>query len=408
LTKYNIEYACGHDGKISLFGPSRDRERKLDWYQNTALCPECWEEKLIQDRIEATEKAIAAAKEEGLPILKGSEKQTAWAEVIRAEKLGQLNKSLEGLPDSDNKRFPGMRESILRMVDRIHLINSAHWWIEERFVEFDVKSIVWNLSYKTEKTGVSLLTYIDNAYTDHIESDVSNVVRSPQEKEMEIAALTEALVRPEKVKTETIAEIHILKTSVEVKFPERREDFREIVKIDLGYSWNSDKHRWCRQITETTGTTTDRAAELGNALLRAGFIIRILDTDIRKAAISGEFEPECKRWIHCKGSDFGITWERPEDWFSRAKQITGSKWAYPFMYVPHQQFEEVLDFADLHGFKLTIQAQEAADAAKAVKEATLTVKPVKRSHDISAFHLDAVPPKLLVPEHVEVLNEFKD
>lgn len=42
--KYYITYSCGHEGCVELFGPNKDRERKLDWYTHSAVCPDCYKE----------------------------------------------------------------------------------------------------------------------------------------------------------------------------------------------------------------------------------------------------------------------------------------------------------------------------------------------------------------------------
>lgn len=41
--KYDITYSCGHTGTVELFGPGKDRERKLWWYSNKCDCPTCYE-----------------------------------------------------------------------------------------------------------------------------------------------------------------------------------------------------------------------------------------------------------------------------------------------------------------------------------------------------------------------------
>lgn len=40
--KYDVRYRCGHEAVVQLFGKRVDREAKLEWYENTALCPECY------------------------------------------------------------------------------------------------------------------------------------------------------------------------------------------------------------------------------------------------------------------------------------------------------------------------------------------------------------------------------
>ena len=47
MAKYTIEYTCGHEGhrEVQLFGPHKERERKLEWMSRECLCPECWRAK---------------------------------------------------------------------------------------------------------------------------------------------------------------------------------------------------------------------------------------------------------------------------------------------------------------------------------------------------------------------------
>lgn len=37
-----VTYSYGHTGEVQLFGSNKDRERKIKWYEESALCPECY------------------------------------------------------------------------------------------------------------------------------------------------------------------------------------------------------------------------------------------------------------------------------------------------------------------------------------------------------------------------------
>ena len=50
--KYNVEYSCGHKGTVELFGPTKDRESKIEWYEHEALCPECYKKRMEEKKKE--------------------------------------------------------------------------------------------------------------------------------------------------------------------------------------------------------------------------------------------------------------------------------------------------------------------------------------------------------------------
>ena len=57
--KYDVRFSCGHTHTVELFGKSADRERKIKWYEEFGVCPDCYAE---QKRIEMT----VAAEKQGL------------------------------------------------------------------------------------------------------------------------------------------------------------------------------------------------------------------------------------------------------------------------------------------------------------------------------------------------------
>lgn len=78
---------CGHKETVKI-KKTHDQEYRA-WLihdEEKKLCRSCWEAE-TKEKAKAAKKA---AKESGLPALKGSTKQKKWAETIRAEKLAML------------------------------------------------------------------------------------------------------------------------------------------------------------------------------------------------------------------------------------------------------------------------------------------------------------------------------
>lgn len=87
MAKYEVVHSCLHSQTHVLFGPNKDRERKLEWLATT-LCTECYHAKLVEDREAASKQCHEWSKVEGLSPLVGTPKQIAWAETLRASMLG--------------------------------------------------------------------------------------------------------------------------------------------------------------------------------------------------------------------------------------------------------------------------------------------------------------------------------
>ena len=388
MAKYTVICEiCKTDFTVQLVGPTRDRDWKLsNWIW---ICDNC-KDKAHQ---EENEKASAVNEASGLPVLSGSEKQIAWAETIRASKIEQINKFLSDSYNLDCLKKRADRRKIVDADKKIDMAiisikskTSASWWIDSR--DFSAESFI---------------------------VEELNVVNLPEEqakieaqKATEADVKAEATVRPEHPVTETVAEITCTQDTVKISFPEKNDTFRELVKTKLCYSWDSPC--WIRKISMTDGDMQDRAAETGHKLLANGFCIRIIDRGLRQKAISGEYVPECKKWITSLVSypEKLVIWWKKEagDYYTRAKRIPGARWISPSMKVPVEQYEEVLGFAEVHGFKVSAGAQKLIEQAKKAREESLTVniKPVPESKLFDTGN----PPILEVPEGVMVDDEFKD
>lgn len=79
MAKYTVNYKCGHEGTVQLYGKTSERERKLEWMSQTMLCADCYKAEQERQNVQAGMDNIVA----GLPMLTGSEKQIAWAESLR-------------------------------------------------------------------------------------------------------------------------------------------------------------------------------------------------------------------------------------------------------------------------------------------------------------------------------------
>lgn len=108
MAKYNLQYKCGHEEDIVLYGPLKDRDRKLERMAN-ALCPHCQREQNEQ-RTGIT--------------LEGSDKQANWAYDI----MKRVNELIDQLAAQIKPDYLAALEEV-RADYLAH--QSAKWWIDE-------------------------------------------------------------------------------------------------------------------------------------------------------------------------------------------------------------------------------------------------------------------------------------
>lgn len=347
---HTITHSCGHTERHQLYGPGKTR----DWRAAKLAedpCEAC--RKVEQDAANA--KAAAANAEAGLPALTGSDKQVAWAETVRAAKLDAIPAAIEELQGQCPKaKWPEVEGKIIAATDAMQAQTAASWWIDRR--DLKVAYILADIAKRLPET------------TPGVESTSA------------AAAMAESTVRPEADETiPTVTEIRVFSDRVDAILPEKNDAFRGVVKA-IGYTWTGTC--WSRAIDAAAGPVSDRAAELGNRLLAAGFPIRIHDPAIRSAAISGQFAPEHRRWIKLRtsGEHAGklvICWPREDDLYSVAKALSGARYDKPNIVIPVDRHEAVLDFAEAYGFAISPSAQTAIDAARAARAAALLATPAK-------------------------------
>ena len=372
---------CGKTYSVQMYGKMKDREWKVANWMGS--CEEC----LGLRRQEELESAQEASKEMGLPDLAGTEKQIAWATKIRAELVANQERGYHRYTwrerDENNRLRDGYKplsQQEIEAVDRIVANKvSAGWWIDQRDEETFYQAIVSVAeSMKPEKQA---------------------------EKSVKKEADIEAAVYPETPVTQLVTTISITEDTISAVYPERNDIFRQIIRFGLGYSWSGSA--WKRKIGKLAGKIEDRAAELGHQLVSKGFPIRIHREDIRMAAILGQYDPEQTRWVINLEKGVGLRWGKKEDLYQEAKKLRGAKYnrKWKAVEVPAENFDEVLDFSETHGFSISDKAREKLDAAKEAREGALRIKvePVKEPEKTTAKQ-----PELKAPETVEVHDDLRD
>lgn len=146
--KHLVKHACGHEQVHKLYGSRKEREWKIVRL-SAQLCAEC--EKKAQE--EKNKKSAKENAEAGLPLLMGTEKQIAWAETIRAEKVKELLALKEELSECV---YPEMRDKlpiIFEVIDARISETSSAVWIDERDVKLDAEWLGRNQDLRAKLTS---------------------------------------------------------------------------------------------------------------------------------------------------------------------------------------------------------------------------------------------------------------
>lgn len=381
---YDITYACGHTGSVQLYGAGKDRDYRKRMMEGD-FCPEC----AARRRAERAAAAGAEAEKRGFAPLRGSEKQIAWAELIRErfvefaeskleEEVADIAKDISRHPEKE-KEMLAIKDSGLEIfhVGFTHIttkIFSASWWIDNR--------------------DTAPFKLIEREYKKIADGAVAAPSRSVAD---DAAARAEATVAPEEQKHAGAVEISGVDDVVTLRYV-LNEDFRTIVKA-AGFSWNKERKAWERKITKFSGNIQDRVADIGNELLRAGFAIVIFDSELRSRAVNADFVPECKHWVSYRTSGkyegcLSISFPRDDKSAEQARRIKGSAWDKGTVVVPISQCDEVFDFAYCNGYKIS---DGASAAAAAFKENLWCATP-------------KTPAKVIVEKHdpADILNSSRD
>lgn len=230
-----------------------------------------------------------------------------------------------------------------------------------------------------------VLAVCDRLSSEELSELVEAAIRAGMRPGKQLGATVQAVMRPEKIRTRTIARIMTTEAGlIQILFPEKRDDFRDVV-YSLGYTWNE----WCWQRQVQAKVVCDRVAEVAHNLILKGFVVQVDHTEIRDRAVTGQYEPEAFRLVKVdvKGvykDWFVFEYPRADDFYDDLMSLTGAKYADKRVKVPPEHFAEVEDFAEQNGFQFSPTARAALEQARSLWESALLVLPAKKQRKAKA------------------------
>lgn len=139
MPKKNVRCFCGHNADVVVEGSKEEREGRIWWYQNKAVCPECYRKNKRDEENKILKSIENKLKPLNLPRLEGSEKQIGWASKIRlgiidafVSKQGGAEQMVKGLNNPPDEKAAHVSKLIRSVLD----YDEAGWWIDHRTVTF--------------------------------------------------------------------------------------------------------------------------------------------------------------------------------------------------------------------------------------------------------------------------------
>ncbi|MBQ7263650.1 MAG: helix-turn-helix domain-containing protein, partial [Synergistaceae bacterium] len=335
------------------------------------------------------EEALAQARErarEAPPPLEGTEKQIDWAGKIRAAFLSLPE------PAGMERAGEGVFGAVLAEAAREA---SAAWWIEhrdalrppffharalDRLAELFHVPYVWDAEDEEEWMRVARARVAKMSDAEllrlflHVhgrgEGELAIFDADVQARIDDEGSRT---LRPSEPKSDLLWRIEEPGDRLVLFSPARDAGVAAMVKR-LGFTWSEGA--WRRKRPEKD----DMAVEIAVRLLAMGLPVRVPRAELVPRVAAADYAPfMSKRIIASEDREkFEAVWAWEDgNFYDVLKKIPGARWdsTRRRMTVPKDRWAEVEDFADAHGFTLSVSARQMAREAEAAMKAALVVDP---------------------------------
>ena len=314
--------------------------------------------------------------------LQGTEKQIAWAEKIRA--------AFFALPPHSGLERAGPKVSVA--VKRgLSQEPSAVWWIDHQteltppfFSEHAAQRLSKFLKLQMNEDGDAFWKDVQNRMEKMSATEIVRLFlyahegkennRKPEifdaEAQKRIAEEARRTLRPSAPKSDLLWRIEETEDKLCLLTPERNDEVAALARR-LGFAWQNGC--WRRKKPETD----DMAVEIAVRLLAMGLSVRLPSAGLVPRVAEGNYEPYVTKTVTRSTKDnFIIRWAWEDgNFYDVLKRIPGARWdsAKRWAVIPGDRYNEVLDFAEVNGFKVSEDAWRLADEAEAIYNASLVM-----------------------------------
>jgi hypothetical protein len=379
---YYGEFRCGHEGRVNIVGPVKNRQYIADGKFGN-LCEECNREAFLRKVEKENAIALEKQKEMELPGLKGSEKQIAWANTLRQKWIDYLDNKVIYL-DVENENFR-VFEKEMSAFSNMKQISSAD------LIDFIINNYV-SAKWYIDNRNLSTMTVLESFYKLYIQSKLENKIEKEIEKEID----EDLTIHPENEISHSVVEILSDKECIKVKFDYDRDMVDLIKKLD-GYKWNSGNYKWEKELEILNNDIDDRIAEVGNHFLKNGYPVKFMDDKAIQLSINASFKPEFTRWIkfHLKEKKLVI------NSYEKSRKLPTQKYANGKTHIDLSAWKELEDFADMFGYKFSPKAMEAIKKYKDSFKVEKILTPKNKDKELNKL-------EEILNSNVDILDDLKD